>query len=115
MPANQSAVTSGPQHSVGVDDAAELLQQLGNVTRLGIVRLLVQAGPEGLAVGEIQSRLQVAASTLSHHLSRLRGVGLVTQRRDGTTLYCSLQYGRLDQVVTFLTDECCKGFDSGAC
>ena len=69
-----------------LDDAAARLEALGNPTRLKIYRTLVRAGAEGMPVGRLQSRLDVAASTLSHHLKTLIGVGLVTQAREGTTL-----------------------------
>lgn len=95
--------------STDIDQAADLLQQLGNRTRLEIVRLLVRAGPSGLAVGEVQAHVGVPSSTLSHHLARLREVGLITQRRSGTTLYCTVDYPRLDGLLAFLTDECCQG------
>jgi DNA-binding transcriptional ArsR family regulator len=58
---------------------------LGNPTRLKIYRILVRAGEEGMAVGRLQERLDIAASTLSHHLKALVAVGLVTQTREGTT------------------------------
>ncbi len=91
------------------DSAAAILQQLGNRTRLDIVRLLVRAGPDGLAVGEIQRHLAIPASTLSHHIARLRGVELVAQRRAGTSLYCAINYALMDELVGFVTDECCAG------
>ena len=69
-----------------LDDAAARLEALGNPTRLKIYRTLVRAGAEGMPVGRLQSRLDLAASTLSHHLKTLIGVGLVTQAREGTTL-----------------------------
>jgi len=66
-----------------LDDAAARLEALGNPTRLKIYRTLVRAGAEGMPVGRLQSRLDLAASTLSHHLKTLIGVGLVTQAREG--------------------------------
>ena len=66
---------------------ANRLEALGNETRLEIYRTLVRAGPAGLPVGAVQSRTGVARSTLSHHLHKLIGVGLVRQRREGTTLH----------------------------
>src|SRR3954462_8961885 len=70
-----------------LDDAAARLEALGNPTRLKIYRALVRAGEEGLPVGRLQEKLDVAASTLSHHLKTLVGVGLGTQTREGTTLF----------------------------
>ena len=97
-----------------VDTAALLLSELGNTTRLRIVRLLVRAGTDGLPVGEIQKVLQVPASTLSHHISHLRSVGLIWQEREGTVLHCCVDYGLIDSMVAFLTDECCVGNTAGA-
>lgn len=87
--------------------AAELLARLGNPTRLRILRELVRAGTTGMAVGEVQKKLGVPLSTLSHHISLLRHVGLVRQEREGTVLRCFVDYERLDSVVTFLTEDCC--------
>jgi len=90
-----------------LDTAASLLAELGNPTRLRIVRLLVRAGDAGKPVGEIQRALAIPASTLSHHLSHLRQVGLVASRREGTVLRCRLAYRRFEGLVTYLTAECC--------
>jgi len=94
---------------VHTEDAAALLAELGNATRLEIVRLLVRAGPSGLPVGAIQRALGIPGSTLSHHLGHLRRVGLVRQERAGAVLNCFVDYRRLDAVVSFLTAECCRG------
>ena len=91
-----------------VDIAAKRLAELGHVTRLEIFRYLVRGGKEGVPVGEIQTALSVPASTLSHHISRLVSVGLVQQRREGRTLYCTPQYGELDGLIEFLKDQCCS-------
>jgi ArsR family transcriptional regulator, arsenate/arsenite/antimonite-responsive transcriptional repressor len=90
-------------------DAAACLEALGNPTRLSIYRLLVCAGPDGLPVGGIQARLQMAASTLSHHVKMLVTVGLVDQERDGTTLICRSNYDLMHGLVGFLVAECCAG------
>ncbi|MBL0715516.1 MAG: helix-turn-helix transcriptional regulator [Desulfosarcina sp.] len=89
------------------DTAAGLLGQLGNPTRLKIVRELVRAGRRGLPVGQIQRTLAVPHSTLSHHIRHLRGAGLVQQVREGTVLRCFVDYGKIDGLVHFLTRECC--------
>ena len=89
------------------EQAAALLAQLGNETRLKIVRLLVEAGINGLPVGEIQRELDVPASTLSHHISHLKHAGLVSQTRQSTTLSCCVEFGKIDAIVGFLTDQCC--------
>jgi DNA-binding transcriptional ArsR family regulator len=89
------------------DHAAKCLAELGNPTRLGIFRYLVKVGPDGAPVGSIQAALQVPASTLSHHLGRLVGVGLVRQDRESRTLFCKPQFGVLNEIIEFLKSECC--------
>jgi DNA-binding transcriptional ArsR family regulator len=89
--------------------AARCLEKLGNATRLEIFRLLVRAGPAGLAVGEIQEHLEIPGSTLSHHVSHLVNAGLVHQQRQGRVLRCTPNFPLIDEVVRFLTDECCAG------
>jgi ArsR family transcriptional regulator, arsenate/arsenite/antimonite-responsive transcriptional repressor len=94
-----------------IEDAASRLEALGNPTRLRIYRTLVKAGDPGLPVGKLQGRLGVPASTLSHHLKTLLIVGLITQERDATTLYCKANYGVMRGLVGFLVDECCTEAD----
>lgn len=86
---------------------ADAMEALGNETRLAVFTLLVPAGQSGLTVGEIQSRLGVPASTLSHHLSRLIQVDLVRQKRQGRKQICRANYQRMDEVLRFLTRNCC--------
>jgi len=86
---------------------ADALEALGNETRLAVFTLLVPAGQNGLTVGEIQARLGVPASTLSHHLSRLIQVDLVKQERQGRKLICRANYPRMEGVLSFLTRNCC--------
>jgi DNA-binding transcriptional ArsR family regulator len=89
------------------EHAARQLEALGNPTRLKIYRTLVRAGEAGLAVGRLQEKLGVAASTLSHHLHRLILTGLVTQERQSTILICRANYAAMDALLGFLSDECC--------
>jgi ArsR family transcriptional regulator, arsenate/arsenite/antimonite-responsive transcriptional repressor len=91
--------------------AARCLAELGNLTRLDIYRLLVRAGPAGLNVGEIQSRLSVPASTLAFHLRGLINVGLLEQEKIGREVICRVKHRQLTSVIDFLLEECCKGFD----
>ena len=100
--------------TLNVNTAASLMAMLGNTTRLQVVRLLVRAGPNGMAVGEIQRALGVPGSTLSHHLSHLRHAGLIWQEREGPLLRCCVSYDLIDAIVSFLTDECCVGHSSEA-
>ena len=97
-----------------LDDAAFCLEALGNPTRLRVYRMLVRAGEPGLSVGKLQSRLAIAASTLSHHLKTLIVVGLITQERDGTTLICRANYQVMRGLVGFLVAECCTEADGAA-
>jgi ArsR family transcriptional regulator, arsenate/arsenite/antimonite-responsive transcriptional repressor len=92
---------------MNVADAATRLEALGNPTRLAIYRLLVRAGESGMPVGRIQSELDVAPSTLSHHLKALVIVGLVTQERTRTVLTCRANYPMMRGLVDFLVAECC--------
>ncbi len=90
-----------------LDDAAARLEALGNPTRLKIYRALVRAGADGMPVGRLQTKLDVAASTLSHHIKSLVIVGLVTQVREGATLVCHANYGLMHDLLAYLAEECC--------
>jgi ArsR family transcriptional regulator, arsenate/arsenite/antimonite-responsive transcriptional repressor len=92
--------------------AARCLAELGNLTRLDIYRLLVRAGPSGLNITDIQTRLDVPASTLAFHLRGLVGAGLVVQEKIGRTVTCRAEYNRMDGVIEFLREHCCEGFES---
>ena len=96
-----------PSMALDLDTAALLLDQLGNQTRLSIVRLLVRAGDEGRTVGDMQREIGIPASTLSHHLSHLRSAGIVWQEREGTLLHCFVDFEMISELVKFLTAECC--------
>lgn len=89
------------------DIAVKRLGELGHTTRMSVFRLLVKAGNKGLPVGELQTRLDVSAPNMSHHLHRLIGAGLVRQERDGRTLYCFAELSALRDVMDFLDAECC--------
>jgi len=90
-------------------DAARALDALGNAKRLAIYRLLVRAGDDGLAVGEVQRALGIPASTLSHHVAWLGRAGLVTQQRHGREIRCRADFGVMHALVGYLTDSCCVG------
>ena len=94
--------------------AARCLEKLGNPTRLEIFRLLVRTGPAGATVGEIQERLSIPGSTLSHHISHLVNAGLVHQEREGRVLRCTPNFDLMDEVIHFLTEECCTGMAEDA-
>ena len=99
--------------ALDLDTAALLLDQLGNQTRLRIVRLLVRAGEEGRTVGNLQRAIDIPASTLSHHLSHLRSAGVVWQEREGTVLNCFVDFEMVSELVNFLTAECCADMPAG--
>jgi len=90
-----------------LDDAANILAKIGNPTRLRIVRLLVRAGDEGLAVGKIQRELKIPGSTLTHHIAHLKSAGVIHQQRQQATLICTMEYDLLRELVNYLTEECC--------
>ena len=90
-----------------LEQTAERLEALGNVTRLGIYRILVRAGEDGLTVGEVQAQMEIPGSTLSHHCHRLTRVGLVSQERRATTLICRANYTVMNEILSFLVSECC--------
>ncbi len=88
--------------------AAKMLAELGHNTRLLIFRYLVKVGSEGAPVGQIQEKLGVPGSTLSHHINRLVSVGLIRQVRESRTLYCVPQFDILKEIIEFLLAECCS-------
>lgn len=71
---------------------AKALKELGHPTRLSIYKSVVKAGFQGIAVGAIQEQLNIPGSTLSHHISSLASANLISQRREGRTLYCVAEY-----------------------
>jgi len=95
-----------------LEKASTQLEALGNPIRLQVYRLLVRAGVEGMAVGAVQERLGMPASSLSHHMRKLIDTGLVTQERRATTLICRAQYTAMTALIGFLSDECCA---DGSC
>jgi ArsR family transcriptional regulator, arsenate/arsenite/antimonite-responsive transcriptional repressor len=99
--------------SMNIETAARQLEALGNTTRLTIYRTLVRAGHEGLPVGKLQLKLDIAASTLSHHIRKLVEVGLVSQERRATTLICRTVYAEMNALIGYLADECCADAIAG--
>jgi DNA-binding transcriptional ArsR family regulator len=90
-----------------LETAALLLSKIGNPTRLKIVRMLVRTGEQGMPVGVIQKKLQIPGSTLTHHIAHLKSAGLIRQEREQATLICKMEYERLNNLVGYLTEECC--------
>ncbi len=86
---------------------ARMLAAMGTEPRLRVVRLLLAAHPQGLVVGEIAEELGMPASTLSHHLDKLKQEGLVAVQREGTFLRCTANAAGLEELLGFLYAECC--------
>jgi ArsR family transcriptional regulator, arsenate/arsenite/antimonite-responsive transcriptional repressor len=89
--------------------AVRALAALAQDTRLAIYRLLVQQGPGGLSAGTIAERLHLAGATLSFHLKELAHAGLVEARQDGRFVYYSANYGQMNNLLGYLTENCCQG------
>lgn len=88
--------------------ATKALAALAQETRLNIFRLLVQAGPTGMAAGEVAAELEIPAATLSFHLKELSHADLVAARQEGRYIYYSANFGRMTELVAFLTENCCE-------
>lgn len=91
-----------------LEQHASRLSALGHPVRLQILRLVVQAGDDGAAAGEIQARVELPPSTLSHHLKRLLDAGLLSSRSEGTYHYYSADYAALRALTDYLWQDCCK-------
>ncbi len=90
-------------------DAIAALAALAQETRLDIFRLLVRAGSEGMAAGAIGEALGVASATLSFHLKELKSAGVVSCRREGRSLLYAPEFRTMDELLRFLTKNCCQG------
>jgi DNA-binding transcriptional ArsR family regulator len=86
---------------------ADMFTAMGTEPRLRIMRLLLTAHPDGLVVGEIQAELGISASTLSHHLEKLKHEELVQVSREGTFLRYTANTEALQELLSFLYAECC--------
>lgn len=92
--------------------ALSCLGALSHQHRLAAFRALVQAGPEGLPVGELRVRLDIPAATLSAHLNILRAAGMVSDLREGRVIRVSADFTRMQALVAYLGENCCG---SGTC
>ena len=91
-----------------LEEVASTFAALGSEQRLHVLRTLVRAGPEGLAIGELGARSGVTGSTLTHHMKLLAAAGLVDQVRDGRRIICiAAAFQRMQAVSQFLLKECC--------
>lgn len=90
-------------------DAVRRLSALAQDSRLEVFRLLVKAGPEGLAAGEIARQLNTAPNTMSAQLLLLSNAGLIRARRDGRSIIYAVDFQAMSELLVFLTEDCCGG------
>ena len=90
-------------------DPVAALAALAHEQRLAIFRLLVQAGPEGLAAGAIAEALQSPASSISFHLANLTRAGMIAQRRESRSLIYATDYAGFQALIAYLVEDCCGG------
>ena len=91
------------------DRAANSFAALGPPARVGILRLLVQAGCDGLNMGDLRAALGVPASTFVHHLKAMADAGLVVQEKRGREVISTVDFNALQAVAAFLMEDCCQG------
>jgi DNA-binding transcriptional ArsR family regulator len=89
-------------------DVLGALSALAQESRLAVFRLLVKRGPEGYAAGEIGERLAIPGPTLSFHLKELAQAGLVSVRKESRFMYYSANFARMNEVLAYLTENCCS-------
>ena len=96
---------------------AQQLASLGHPARLSLLRSVVKSGVGGITATDLQARLEIPWTTLSHHLDRLVEAGLVVTRREGRFVYHTADYGALRQLTAYLWEDCCKSGKGaeGAC
>ena len=92
-----------------IKTAVAALAALAQETRLSAYRLLVQAGPEGLAAGRIADALAVSPATLSFHLKELTNAGLIASRNDSRYVIYRADYAAMNGLMAYLTEHCCTG------
>jgi len=92
-----------------IKTALAALSALGHESRLAAFRRLVQAGPEGLSVGELREHLDLPPATLTAHLNVLRAAGLVRDQREGRVIRVRADYAQMDALLAYLTENCCAG------
>jgi len=90
-------------------DAVKRLSALAQDSRLDVFRLLVKAGPEGMAAGAIAKKLKTAANTMSAQLLVLSNAQLIRARRDGRSIIYSVDFDAMSKLLVFLTEDCCRG------
>ena len=95
-------------------NATKKLAALGQPTRLAIFRALVEAGPIGMLPSELSEQLEVPGATLSFHLKELTSTGLIDGTQDGRTITYTADFDAMNDLIGFLTDNCCGG-DAAQC
>ena len=90
-------------------DAVRRLSALAQDSRLEVFRLLVKAGPDGMAAGDIARKLKTAANTMSAQLLLLSNAKLIRARRDGRSIIYSVDFSAMSDLLVFLTEDCCGG------
>ena len=90
-------------------DAIAALAALAHEHRLAVFRLLVEQGPEGLPAGEIAERVGLVPSSLTFHLQHLTRAGLLRQRRVSRQLFYATDFGVMNALLAYLTENCCSG------
>jgi len=100
---------------MNAEAAVASLSALAQESRLLIFRLLVEAGPTGLSVGEIGASLRIAPATLSFHLKELSHAGLVATRQEGRYIYYSASYEAMNRLLAYLTRNCCARDGADCC
>ena len=96
-----------PKTAEQITRYADMFAAMGAEPRLRIMQLLLTAHPQGLVAGDIQEELEIPASTLSHHLDKLKNEALVKVRREGTFLWYTANTEALQEIINFLYAECC--------
>lgn len=89
--------------------ALAALAALSHESRLAAFRQLVQAGPDGLSVGQLRDCLELPPATLSAHLNVLRAAALVADQREGRVIRVRANYARMNDLIDYLTENCCQG------
>jgi ArsR family transcriptional regulator len=89
--------------------AVKRLSAIAQDARLGVFRLLVKAGPEGMAAGDIARAMRTPANTLSAQLLTLANAGLVRARREGRSIIYAVNFDAMRDLLVFLTEDCCGG------
>lgn len=96
-----------------IETAIDALSALAQNSRLGIFRLLITAGQDGLPAGEIGKKLSIPANSLSFHLTRLRYAGLVRGRRNGRQIFYTANFSNMQNLMDYLTENCCASTAEG--